>query len=275
MNITFWNSPMPNSANVKGMTAATGMLRPTITSGPKKALIRRKQPQTTPSGTPTTAARPNPSTTRLRLTSVLRVSSRSNQRLGKAAKVVAGLGKIVWADDGRAGSRRRRSAHHHSRQTDDDAEDAHRHALPGGDFRPQGMESAAPTRAGAAGGELTLVGWRRRLRFALYRVCHRDLSRSGILVGWDQRACECRPTRFVSIFVHGGPARKLTMGTWCPVPPYGRGLLFFGRVDLDLHAAILAPGRRGFASRPAGPSPGRRHRTGWHRCSDTWRPAHR
>ena len=65
MNITFWNSPMPNRAKVKGMTAATGMLRPMITSGPKKALIRRKQPQTTPSGTPTTTAKANPSTTPL------------------------------------------------------------------------------------------------------------------------------------------------------------------------------------------------------------------
>ena len=153
MNITFWNSPMPNRAKVKGMTAATGMLRPMITSGPKKALIRRKQPQTTPSGTPTATARANPSTTRLRLTSRLRVNSRSNHKRGKAANVAAGPGSVSGPMIGGWFSSPAVS-HHHSAEADDDAEDAHRHRLPGGDFRPQDAETAAPPRRGgaAAGG---------------------------------------------------------------------------------------------------------------------------
>ena len=117
MNITFWNSPMPKRANVKGMTAATGTLRPMITSGPKNALIRRKQPQTTPSGTPTTAAKANPSTTRLRLTNRLRVSSRSNHKVGKAANVVAGLGNISGPMMGEWFSSPAVSDHHSPRQT--------------------------------------------------------------------------------------------------------------------------------------------------------------
>ena len=84
MNITFCSSPMPKSEKVSGMSAATGMLRPNSVSGRKKALIRGKQPQSTPSGTPTRAASPNPSATRRRVVSRLRVKARSNHRLWKA-----------------------------------------------------------------------------------------------------------------------------------------------------------------------------------------------
>ena len=117
MNITFWNSPMPNRAKVKGMTAATGMLRPMITSGPKKALIRRKQPQTMPSGTPTPTAKANPSTTRLRLTSRLRVNSRSNHKRGKAWNVAVGPGSVSGPMMGGWFSSPAVSHHHSARQT--------------------------------------------------------------------------------------------------------------------------------------------------------------
>ena len=44
MNITFCGSPMPNSANVSGISAAMGMLRPNTFTGAKNALIQGKQP---------------------------------------------------------------------------------------------------------------------------------------------------------------------------------------------------------------------------------------
>ena len=91
MNITFWNSPIPKSEKVKGIKAATGMLRPNKVIGMKNACIRGKQPQSTPRGTPTSAPRPNPSDSRRNVVSRLRVKARSNHRLGKLAKVSAGL----------------------------------------------------------------------------------------------------------------------------------------------------------------------------------------
>ena len=42
------------------MSAATGMLRPNKVIGMKNACTRGKQPQSTPSGTPTSAASPKP-----------------------------------------------------------------------------------------------------------------------------------------------------------------------------------------------------------------------
>ncbi len=95
MNITFWNSPMPNSDKVSGITAATGMLRPPIIKGAKKAFTRRKQPQIMPKGMPTIAASPKPRVTRFKLARVFRVSAWSNQRLLKSPKVSAGLGNLL------------------------------------------------------------------------------------------------------------------------------------------------------------------------------------
>ena len=42
MNITFWNSPIPNREKVSGIKAAMGMLRPTITSGANRAFHPRE-----------------------------------------------------------------------------------------------------------------------------------------------------------------------------------------------------------------------------------------
>ena len=60
MNMIFCSSPMPKSEKVKGISAATGMLRPNRVIGRKNACTLGKQPHSTPSGTPTSAARPNP-----------------------------------------------------------------------------------------------------------------------------------------------------------------------------------------------------------------------
>ncbi len=46
MNITFWTSPMPNAAKVSGIRAASGMLRPKIVSGSRKALGEREAART-------------------------------------------------------------------------------------------------------------------------------------------------------------------------------------------------------------------------------------
>ena len=72
---------MPNSEKVKGISAATGMLRPNKVIGMKKACTRGKQPQSTPSGTPTRAASPNPRARRRSVVRRLRVKARSNHRL--------------------------------------------------------------------------------------------------------------------------------------------------------------------------------------------------
>ena len=72
---------MPNNANVSGISAAMGMLRPNTLIGARNEFIHGKQPHRTPSGIPIAAASEKPSTTRRKLTNRLRVSALSNQSL--------------------------------------------------------------------------------------------------------------------------------------------------------------------------------------------------
>ena len=77
MNITFCVSSMPNHRIVNGISAATGRLRPNNASGAPAASTTRHDPATTPSGTPTRAASPNPISTRLSVAAMLSTSARS------------------------------------------------------------------------------------------------------------------------------------------------------------------------------------------------------
>ena len=126
----FCSSPMPKSEKVKGMSAATGILRPNRVIGRKNACTRGKQPQSTPSGTPTSAASPNPSA-----------------RRRSVVKQIAGQGPVkpqaVKARErfGRAGEPLRRRddsffglasvTNHQSAKQASDAGHAHEHRLPG------------------------------------------------------------------------------------------------------------------------------------------------
>ena len=94
-NITFWNSPMPNRKNVRGMSAATGMLRPKTVSGARKALTAGKQAASTPSGTPTTAVSPKPKQTRISVRTVFATSLRSPKTRGSSRRVSLGLGNMA------------------------------------------------------------------------------------------------------------------------------------------------------------------------------------
>ena len=117
MNITFWNSPMPKRANVKGMTAATGMLRPMITSGPKKALIRRKQPQSDAQRHADGHAKANPSTTRLQADQRVAGQLPIEPQAGEGWNVAAGLGSISGPTIGGRFSSPAVRHHHSPRQT--------------------------------------------------------------------------------------------------------------------------------------------------------------
>ena len=88
-------APAPHKKQDIPIRAAMGTLRPKIVSGPKNAEIRGKHPQRTPRGTPTRMAMPNPKQTRLRLAKMLRVSARSNHRLGNSRNVSCGLGSLT------------------------------------------------------------------------------------------------------------------------------------------------------------------------------------
>ena len=86
---------MPNKKNVRGMSAATGMLRPNTVSGARNARTAGKQAAKTPSGTPTAAVSPNPRQTRTSVRSVFATSFRSPNTRGSARTVSAGLGSMA------------------------------------------------------------------------------------------------------------------------------------------------------------------------------------
>ncbi len=95
MNITFCVSSIPNQRMVKGISAATGRLRPKSASGAPAASTTRHDPARMPSGTPTSTARPNPIRTRFSVAAMLCSSARSLRRLGKLRNTSAGLGRIT------------------------------------------------------------------------------------------------------------------------------------------------------------------------------------
>ena len=95
MNITFCVSSMPNQRIVSGMSAATGRLRPKSASGAPAAAITRQAPARIPSGTPTRAARPNPTSTRRRVAATLCKSARSLKSAGTLSTTSAGLGRMT------------------------------------------------------------------------------------------------------------------------------------------------------------------------------------
>ena len=96
MNITFCRSPIPKKKNVSGIKAASGMLRPKITTRERGRRGSRKSNRPgCPSGTPTASARANPSVTRRSVTNVLRVSALSNHNERNSANVSRGLGSNV------------------------------------------------------------------------------------------------------------------------------------------------------------------------------------
>ena len=94
-NMIFWNSPIPNRKNVKGISAATGMFRPNTLSGAMKARTGGKQAATTPSGTPTRPLNPKPRQTRPSVTSVFATSRRWPNTSGNARAVSSGLGSMA------------------------------------------------------------------------------------------------------------------------------------------------------------------------------------
>ncbi len=136
MNMIFWNSPIPNSESVRGITAATGILRPTIISGAKKALDAAETAAEHAQRNPHQGRQPKPRTTRFRLTSVLRVRAWSNQRLWKSSNVSSGLGRTVGPRKRSSGigAAGQRPPHH---AAEPDAERPQQECLPRGDVAAQ------------------------------------------------------------------------------------------------------------------------------------------
>ena len=158
MNITFCVSSIPNQRIVSGMSAATGKLRPKSASGAPAASMTRQAPAAIPSGTPMTAARPNPMSTRFNVAAMLCRSARSPQQARKASNHLCGTRQDHWRDDPVLGARSPRGQppdeHHDApsprpRRAGASAADGKRRSA-----RSDGCDSAG----------IYLLGSRRRLR---------------------------------------------------------------------------------------------------------------
>ena len=228
MNMIFWNSPMPNSENVSGIRAATGMLRPMIVSGAKKALTRRKaaaqhaqrhadhrrqaeaQHHAAQAGPACCGSAPGRTT-----------------GSGSSPNVSAGLGRML-------GLRIRSSAvspavrHHHDAAAQHDAQHAQQHGLPARDLAAQREAAAARARRG------------RGMRQRCCRLARQLLDKPAVgarrLSGW-RIGLIARAHRVVP-------------------------LLLLGRIDLDLHAAVLGVVQRVVRIGRPVPAHARRPRTG-------------
>ena len=80
---------------MRGISAATGMLRPNSASGAKAASTTRYAPARMPRGTPTSTASANPASTRRSVAAMLSSSARSVSRLGKLRITSPGLGSTT------------------------------------------------------------------------------------------------------------------------------------------------------------------------------------
>src|SRR5262245_25011745 len=94
MNSTFRCSPVATKIS-SGRMAASGILRPNMTSGLRNELNRGKHPASTPSGTPTITANKKPRITRRSVTPVLEIMSNSSlNSSGACENVSRGLGSV-------------------------------------------------------------------------------------------------------------------------------------------------------------------------------------
>ena len=230
---------MPNSDNVSGITAATGMLRPTTIKGAKKALTRRKQPHSTPKGIPTSGRQPKPQHHALQADQRVAGQGVIEPEAAEVGERLGGAGQDRRAQTAAPREFRRGSAPT-TRRRRRRGNSAQQKRLPDGDLAAQGRQPSRPA-VGAAGG-----------------TPRPRRSMAAVPAGHDRRGVTIvRPAAVAGLLrLHVLALRSVSSDRAMPLYCFSAG------IDLDLHAAVLRLVEGILRDPPAGPSPGRRPRTG-------------
>ena len=188
------------------------MFRPKIVKGAKKALIGGKQPQSTPSGMPTSAASPKPSTTPLQAWPACCASARGRTRGWGSRRTSRPGWAAIAGPSSRSSAIARGHDHHH---------DAARRARETAGSQQDGL----PDRNLACAG--TNEPWRTDRRHGAVPM---------VVSAPGPPLCRCRRVARSCPRTSGrSSARLLSLGSVMVGRPY----CFSAVIDLDFHAAVL------------------------------------